>query len=311
MTQLLAQKIQALLDAQKCQWHQCRTGYESLQTAVVKEFDCGTYRIIAQYNPGRIVSSTAKVDSKSIGRRKCFLCKNNRPSEQDGIDCANGFVVLCNPAPIFSSHFTISHINHIPQSILNSFDSLLVISKELGPTITVIYNGPQSGASAPDHLHFQAFTSSIMPVESEIKENGRVEMIRDGLGFVKLYDRTILTLQSASHKKLHKDFTDLYNCFAEATDTTQEPLMNLIAKYDNGTWLVLVILRQRHRPDYYFKEGTEQMIISLGAIDMGGFLVTPRKVDFDRLTVELIRDIYRQVSLKEEIFHQIMLSQVG
>jgi hypothetical protein len=306
MTQLLAQKIHALLEAQKCQWRQCSIGYESLKKAVIKKYDCGIYKVIAQYNPGRIISSTAKVDSESIGKRKCFLCKQHRPLEQEGIECANGFVVLCNPAPIFTSHFTVSHIDHIPQSILNNFDSLLVLSKELGPTITVIYNGPQSGASAPDHLHFQAFTSSIMPVESEIKENGRVEMIRDGLSFVKLYDRTILTLQSSSHKKLSKDFKDLYNCFAEATDTTQEPLLNLIAKDDNGTWLVLVILRQRHRPDYYFKEGMEQMIISPGTIDMGGFLITPRKVDFDRLTVELIRDIYRQVSLKEESFNQLI-----
>lgn len=304
----LTEKMQALLDAQICQWQQCRQGYASLNTAEFKEYDCNNYKVIAQYNPGRIISSTAKVDSESIGKRKCFLCKHNRSTQQKGIEAVSGFVILCNPAPIFSSHFTVSHIDHIPQSVLDNFESILNISKELGPEMTVIYNGPLSGASAPDHLHFQAFTSSIMPVESEVKKKGPVEPIRQGIGVVRKYDRTLLVLEGISASLLHNNFADIYTCFAKiaANGSNKEPLLNLIVKYEEDRWLVLVFLRQRHRPDYYFKEGREQLIISPGAVDMGGVLIAPRREDFDRLNVRLIQDIYKQVSLEEGVFSQIV-----
>lgn len=304
----LTEKMQALLEVQIYQWEQCRQGYAYLKDAGFKEYNCNTYNVIVQFNPGRIISSTAKVDSNSIRLRKCFLCKHNRPSQQQDIETVNGFVILCNPAPIFSSHFTISHIDHIPQSILEHFESILIISKELGPEITVTYNGPQSGASAPDHLHFQAFTSGIMPVESAVKENGRVESIRQGLGVVRMYDRTILVLQGDSSSMLCKDFANIYSSFAEVVTTgwNREPLLNLIVRYEENRWLVLVFLRKRHRPDYYFKQGKEQFIISPGAVDMGGLLIVPRREDFDRLTVGLIQDIYRQVSLEEEVFYKII-----
>src|SRR5690606_5973953 len=145
-----------LLELQKQDWPQCAEGYATLKDVRVKEFQFNGFKIKVQFNAGRITSSAAKVDAKSISERKCFLCTENLPAEQKGILYGEDYLILCNPFPIFNEHFTLTHIQHAPQSIKGSFNKLLSLSKNLSKYYTVFYNGPRCGASAPDHMHFQA-----------------------------------------------------------------------------------------------------------------------------------------------------------
>ena len=118
-----------------------------------------------QFNPGRYISTSAKVDEKSINDRKCFLCPANLPEEQKGILYEEEYLILGNPFPIFPEHFTIPNINHVPQQIKNNFPLMLKLTKDLSKHYVVLYNGPKCGASAPDHFHFQAGTKNFMPIE--------------------------------------------------------------------------------------------------------------------------------------------------
>ncbi|HTY39198.1 MAG TPA: DUF4922 domain-containing protein, partial [Bacteroidota bacterium] len=155
-----------LLDNQKATWPQLIAGYASLDSIRLRELFCGTYSVWLQFNPGRIVSTGAKVDAKSIKERRCFLCVQNLPAEQRGILYKNEFLILCNPAPIFREHFTISHVEHIPQLFGSYAHRFLELARDLSPRYTVFYNGPRCGASAPDHMHFQACPTGTIPVET-------------------------------------------------------------------------------------------------------------------------------------------------
>ena len=159
-----------LLNKQKDDWQFAANGFESLKSVQTKEFNFDGYKFKVQFNPGRIKSSSAKVDDKSIKERKCFLCLENLPSEQKGILINEEYIILVNPFPIFPEHFTIPQVRHTPQSIKNSFIDLLEISKELSKYYTVFYNGPKCGASAPDHLHFQAGSKNFMPIDLEFEQ---------------------------------------------------------------------------------------------------------------------------------------------
>ena len=127
-------------------------------------------KINAQFNAGRMTSTSAKVDPKSISERKCFLCEKNLPAEQKGILYNNKYIILCNPFPIFPTHFTLTHKEHQPQRILDTFSDMLDLSKDLSKHYSVIYNGPRCGASAPDHLHFQAGNKYFMPIDDEFHQ---------------------------------------------------------------------------------------------------------------------------------------------
>ena len=165
----LASKAQALLQHQKGTWEMLRNGYDTLRTVRTRVFDFDGFQIKVQFNPGRLTSTVAKVDAASIKERKCFLCTENLPPAQRGIPCDGDYLVLCNPFPIFPEHFTISSVRHTPQLIRDSFAALLYLTRDLGARYTVLYNGPKCGASAPDHLHFQAGNRSYLPIDAEFE----------------------------------------------------------------------------------------------------------------------------------------------
>ena len=163
------QKLSALLCQQKTVWELLNKNYSALSDVKIKEFCFDDIKVNLQFNPHRIISASAKVDKKSIENRRCFLCKENIPAEQRAVKFNNEFAFLCNPYPILNDHFTIPHVDHIPQQISGYFESFLDIAFSLKDKFTILYNGPKCGASAPDHLHFQSIKSNILPVESEIE----------------------------------------------------------------------------------------------------------------------------------------------
>ena len=160
-------EVEQLFTAQFAAWQQARDNYEALQGVKSRSFDIDGAHIKVQFNPARIVSTAAKVDTKSIGERKCFLCDANRPAVQEGIEWNGEYTVLINPFPIFNKHLTIPCNAHTPQRINSRITDMLSLAKALSD-YTLFYNGPRCGASAPDHMHFQAGNKGFMPIENDM-----------------------------------------------------------------------------------------------------------------------------------------------
>ena len=168
-----------LLAEQKLTWPECREGYQSLDRVKARDLACCGFSVRVQHNPGRIKSTTAVVEEKAVKERPCFLCAASLPDGQKGVLYRNEYVILCNPMPVFPPHFTVCHIEHRPQAIEATIDTMLRLSADLGDSWSVLYNGPRCGASAPDHLHFQLVSSGRMPVEKEIEEKRRLRAVRE------------------------------------------------------------------------------------------------------------------------------------
>ncbi len=257
-----------LLEDQKRNWTQLREGYESLNDVKTKTFQFEGFRMKVQFNPGRYISTSAKVDDKSINNRKCFLCPANLPKEQKGILYEEKYLILGNPFPIFPEHFTIPDINHVPQEIKNNFPLMLQLTKDLSKYYVVLYNGPKCGASAPDHFHFQAGTKNFMPIEDDfhqlkneygemIFENDEIIVsgIDDGL-------RRMISLESLDSGMLITAFNNFYNIYSSVIGNYDEPMMNLISSYEEEFgWRVIVFLREKHRSSHYFAEGENKILL--------------------------------------------------
>jgi hypothetical protein len=297
----LASQAHGLLLQQKGVWEMLRSGYDTLQSVRTKVYDFGGVQIKVQFNPGRLISTSAKVDAASIKERKCFLCAENLPPAQRGIPCDGEYIVLCNPFPIFPEHFTIPSLHHTPQLIRDSFAALLRLTRELGSRYTVLYNGPRCGASAPDHLHFQAGNRSYLPIDAEydaLKQNHGSRLVQsDRLSACSVEDhlRRFITLESPDAGLLQRAFGALYEVFQEGGPAGEEPMLNT-----NAEWRIHVFPRARHRPSFYFKEGDEKLLISPAAVELGGICTTPREQDFERVTWDHIVDIYNEVCVSAE-----------
>ncbi|MDQ7817271.1 MAG: DUF4922 domain-containing protein [Melioribacteraceae bacterium] len=302
-------KVERLFEDQLQNWKLAFDGYQSLTKVQKKLFEFNGFSIEAHYNPGRIISSSAKVDSKSINERPCFLCIKNLPADQRAIKVIGNYILLVNPFPIFHKHFTIPTINHVPQSIRHEFENLLLISSMIGSGFSVFYNGPKCGASAPDHLHFQAGNSGFMNIDNEFENilNKYGEIVySDGELITSVVTgclRNFIALESNDILKLKSEFEKIYEILG-GDNNGEEPMMNIICTYKNS-WRVMIFPRIKHRPSYFFEEGKNKILISPAAVDLGGVLIFPRAEDFDKIRVELIVDIFKQVTFTNEEFRNI------
>jgi hypothetical protein len=307
----LASKAHALLEQQKGAWDLLRNGYDTLLSVRTRVFEFDGFQIKVQFNPGRLTSTVAKVDATSIKERKCFLCIENLPPAQLGIPCDGELMVLCNPFPIFPEHFTIPSVRHTPQLIRDSFATFLNLTRELGERYTVFYNGPRCGASAPDHLHFQAGNRAFLPIDAEYellkKARGTRIFESDSLRAYSLenYLRHFITLESPDARLLVRAFGALYEALQEGGPAGEEPMLNVLGFYTNGEWRIHVFPRAKHRPAFYFKEGEEKLLISPAAVELSGICTTPRAEDFDKVTRQHIADMYREVCVPAERFDGI------
>lgn len=291
-----------LSEIQKEQWPMLNAGFKSLETVKSKSFQFDGYKIKAQFNAGRMTSTSAKVDPKSISERKCFLCVENLPAEQKGILYNNNYIILCNPFPIFPTHFTITNKEHTPQRIIDTFSDMLDLSKDLSKHYSVIYNGPRCGASAPDHLHFQAGNKYFMPMDDEYhqikNEYGKEIFENDDLSFYAIDDgvRKFVSIESLDKELVVKSFNKFYKTYSELMNEEQEPMINLVSFYEEEYgWRIIIFLRAKHRPAVFFAEDESKMLVSPAAIDLGGVCVFPREEDFNRITKEIIADIFKEV----------------
>ena len=297
----------ALVESQKKNWPAYATACRGLASAQTRKLSCGDYSVTLQYNPARAISSGAAVDAESIRKRPCFLCAENRPARQSGILYRDDYQILCNPAPIFERHFTVAALSHLPQDIRSSLDALLDIAHDAAPGHAVFYNGPACGASAPDHLHFQMIPSRALPFLNEL-EKGSFPMASSTVLHrpAKSFDRSVLLLKSDQARLLKEHLTRFLTAARTSLATQEEPLLNVFCAYGKRGWTITVFLRRKHRPDAYFAPGKSGIFVSPGAIDMAGVVITPRLSDFQRLTADTVRGIYREVSLEEAALNKII-----
>jgi len=295
----LASQAHELLERQKSNWPLARDNFAALanvQTRVI-EVDDISFRL--QFNPGRLVSTSAKVDAKSIGERKCFLCPANRPSEQESLPFGDDYLVLINPFPIFPEHFTIPHRDHVPQRIAGSFEAMLDLARAMSPRYTVFYNGPKCGASAPDHLHFQAGDRGFMTIEGELDRiKGKPIVETDNL---RLHAppsiRPFVLIDSDDRSAAARAFDAMYQAFVGISPTGEEPMMNVLAWFDAGRFKTIIFPRAKHRPSFYFAEGDAKILLSPASVDLGGVCIMPVERDYHRLTADHLRQMLGEVML--------------
>ena len=263
-----------------------------------------------QWNPARIVSTGAKIDKKTLGDRPCFLCDKNRPKEQISKQIDERFLLLVNPFPILPIHFTIPARKHQPQSIYKNYGEMhrfLSLHSEL----MVFYNGPKCGASAPDHLHFQAGTSGILPLQANWQRLSRnltdIISLNDDEKIALIHDFVVpaFVIISKSEDSDEALFQRLYKSMPVRGDET-EPMMNIIAWRKGDEYISVVIPREKHRPEAYFAEGDAQMMVSPGALDMSGLIITPREEDFRKLTEESATAILQECGISTDKMNSIV-----
>lgn len=306
-------KFSDFLLAQNQSWQLSADNYRGLAKVGEREFLIDGYQIKVQFNPERMRSSNATVDQNTIAARKCFLCTENRPTEQNNLDLGNNFLLLVNPFPIFNQHFTIPSIRHTPQLLTGSLDCMFEIASQI-EGYTLFYNGPECGASAPDHLHFQAGENGFMPVESEFE---RMKQKLENLLFqsdqLKIwafddYLRKMISFETNNPGEGVKAIGNLFNRFREIQPEKIEPMINLLCYFRDGKWVLHLFPRKQHRPRQFFEEGSLRLLISPASVDFGGVFITPRREDFDKITPADIKDIFNQVSLDDEAFLKLKQS---
>lgn len=288
-------------------WEDARHRFRDLKHVEVRQL---SDQLKVQFNPARIVSTGAKIDKHTLGERPCFLCERNRPKEQMTKQIDDHFQLLVNPFPILPVHFTIPATKHQPQSIYRHYGEmhrLLSLHSEL----MVFYNGPKCGASAPDHLHFQAGTSGVLPLQTNwqrlsrnltdvisLNDEEKISVLRDFLvpAFV------IISKSEDSDEEL---FHRLYRSMPMRGDES-EPMMNIIAWRKGDEFISVVIPREKHRPDAYFAEGEVQMMVSPGALDMAGLIITPREEDFSKINLDKATALLRECGISAEKMEAIV-----
>ena len=288
------------------QWQDVAKRFEELKGVQTREVGSA----LAQFNPARLVSTGAKIDKATLAKRPCFLCEKNRPGEQIVLPFGEGFEILINPFPILPVHFTIPSRHHQLQAIAENYVQIHRLLRAY-PQLMVFYNGPKCGASAPDHLHFQAGTSGLLPLQRDwqrLRETSVPLLKLNGTeGIYEIKDYTCPALAIVSHTE--KNDVELFNYLYEALPLKEdetEPMMNIVAWRSEDGFVSVVFPREKHRPDCYSAEGEAQCLVSPGSLDMAGLLILPRQSDFEGMTAERAEAVLREVSLSNEAMIKVV-----
>ena len=292
--------IRAFFTHQLDTWDEIRQRYEVLKHVGLKQLG---HRQL-QYNPARMVSTGAQIDRQTIAQRACFLCEKNRPEEQLTIDLGDDFELMVNPFPVLPMHFTIVRKTHVSQTILENYTEIHRLL-ELFPELFVFYNGPMSGASAPDHMHFQAGIGQELPLKTVLRklEKELQVLIKQENGSSLSMFNTVsfnaFVIKSKAQETEMALFKQLYAAMP-VREGEKEPRMNIVAWRDGSENVIIVLPRDNHRPACYFEEEDRRMVISPGALDMAGLIITPREEDFNRMSEDKLISILKEVSIKEK-----------
>lgn len=307
-------RIEKFICDQLSVWPMAAENYRNLKKAETRTLPVGGLNVVLQYNPARKISSEAKLDKKSISERPCFLCPENRPQEQYNIDFegrkGKRYRITLNPYPIFPSHLVISSTDHTPQSIWHRYPDMLDFVAT-NRKYACYYNGPESGASAPDHMHFQGCPRGMMPLEKAVdkllgsaRSHSELECLTNlkeaKLYHLNMFTRGIFVLRGATPKSVTKLFYRLADCASMTLGGEPEPKFNVISWFEDNEYRSLVIFRSKHRPHNYFSDGPDHLSMSPGCADMGGVMVAPEESDYEKMTPEVLSQVISEVSIGED-----------
>ena len=312
-------RIHKFVGDQLSRWPLACNNFRALKDVSVRELEVGGLTVRLQFNPARMVSSAAKLTKEDIARRKCFLCRENRPAEQIMLKFEGRknkkYDILVNPYPIFPDHLVIAKSKHTDQSIWHRYIDMLDLAKKYS-NCSFFYNGPKSGASAPDHHHFQGVPKGLMPLENDVNlllndvrhSDGHVEVStlqylasnQDAhLYHYQKFTTGIFVLRSETSKSAAKLFYRLMDC-ADIPEGEKEPMINLYSWWSNGEFRTVVIFRRSHRSHHYWSEGPDHLTMSPGCVDMAGVFIVPVQKEYEALTSEWLSDMVHEVSVPKE-----------
>lgn len=298
--------VERFIDSQLAEWPLAAKNFAALEGVKVKTLTVDGMPVKVQFNPARIVSSGAKVDAKTVAERPCFLCAANRPSEQRGLDWRERYTVLVNPFPIFPRHLTVPDTSHVDQRIAGRMADMLILAAEL-PGYTVFYNGPRCGASAPDHMHFQAGNSDFLTL-ADIVAAAEPRTVRESDG-ARLSVADTLPLKffviDATTAESGAAMFERLLAAMPVHEGDDEPMMNILAYATADGTRAVVVPRKRHRPSFYGDGSGDTMMLSPASVDMGGVFITPLEKDFERLDADLVKKIFDELCLNTNEINEI------
>lgn len=294
--------VDRLIVRQMRDWDLAGANYAALAGAVTRTLSLGESTITLQFNPERRRSSAAALDKKSLSERKCFLCSEHQPTKQKAVLWGDHYKIQVNPYPIFMRHLTIADLHHEPQRLAARVGDMLSLAKAL-PEFVIFYNGPRCGASAPDHAHFQAGAKGEMPLPDELA-HATTHLLADGdegfVGYVDMLGRSLFTIETSTQRTAVRYALRLLDLLPVPEDG-DEPMVNALCWWDktNRLWRLVIFPRRKHRPACY-GEGEGRLLLSPGAVDMGGLWAVPERKDFDSLTPETIQALYDELCMSRQ-----------
>jgi len=286
-------KVEELFERQLREWPQLAKGIEGLARATTRPVRIDWFEVFIRHIPHRMGSTTASVDRESVAKRPCFLCAQNLPAEEEGLPFDENFTIYCNPFPIVDRHLTIAHREHGSQRIANQFGNMLDIAATL-PKYFVVYNGPECGASAPDHMHFQAGSRELFPIERDTVALTDI--------IVPNYARNVFLLRGRDRSALIDRMDRAIDLLAEATGRRPEPMVNIAVFHERGEWVTYLFPRGKHRPEVFH---TGELTVSPASIDLCGIFVVPMAEHFEKITGDGIAAIFREVTLPDDQFQEV------
>ena len=292
-------QVKKLLDNQLHTWQVVQDNYAALDFVQMRRIECLGREVLLQFNPKRIRSSAAKVDKASLEARPCFFCY--RPKEQESVIYNSDFEILVNPYPIFQEHLTIPLLRHERQQVKPYMGTMLDLAKSL-PSFAIFYNGPKCGASAPDHMHFQAGTREGFPViQNWVREENKLIWEKNGVNlYMNSYiSPTTLFLVSKDREGVLELFERLYDLL-EIKQEEYEPRINLLTWVNQEEWIICLFPRESSRPSCYYAEENDKILISPATVEMSGLFITPLESDFLKVTAKDLQKIWQEVSVEKD-----------
>ncbi|MCP4713656.1 MAG: DUF4922 domain-containing protein [Deltaproteobacteria bacterium] len=313
-----AQRVAALIRQQCAGWPALQQARQGLEQRCLRTVRLADTDVVLQCNPQRAKSATAAVDKASIEKRPCFLCPDNLYPLQKALLYQGDWLILNNPFPIFYDHLVVSHADHLPQRIETALPAMFAFVRDLDYRYSVFYNGPACGASAPDHLHFQACPAGELPLMAQLMRFNDTDSAAmqvsgsdahgRGHWFVcELDRRALFVCRSAEPLLLVEQVRQVLSYLGQGCGSAQEPMVNVVIGGSPERMLAVVMPRKAHRPACYFAEGAGQLLVSPGAVDVGGLVILPRREDYESMTAEMVEQIFSEVCWGREVFSDFMM----